>query len=117
MLNDTTTKDENSEVAMCARLLEASPPIPPSIAKVEPLKDENKPSSDEAKAPEVELKPFPSSSRCEYLGPNSTYPVILIVSLNASQIDFLLGALREHRKAIRYTLDDLKCIHPSLCMH
>ena len=26
-------------------------------------------------------------------------------------------ALREHRKAIGYTLDDLKGIHPSVCMH
>ena len=48
MLNDSTTKDENPKVAMCAQLLEASPPIPPSLAKVEPLKVEKKPSSDEA---------------------------------------------------------------------
>ena len=32
-LNDSTTKDEDPKVAMCAQLLEASPPIPPSLAK------------------------------------------------------------------------------------
>jgi len=86
MLNDSTTKDENPKVAMCAQLLEASPPIPPSLAKVEPLKVENKPSSDEEQALEVELKPLPSSLRYEFLGPNSTYPVIVNASLNASQV-------------------------------
>ena len=45
------------------------------------------------------------------------YPVIVNASLNACQIDFLLRVLREHRKAIGYTLEDLKGIHPSVCMH
>ena len=75
MLNDNTTKDEKPEVAMCAQLLEASPPIPPFLVKMEPLKVENKPLFDEAQAPEVELKPLPSSLRYEFLGPNSTHTV------------------------------------------
>ena len=48
-----------------------------SAAKVVSLQDENKPSSDEAKGPEVELKPLPLSLRCEILGPKFTYPVIV----------------------------------------
>jgi len=84
MLNDSTTKDESPEVAMCAQLLEASPQIPPSLARVKPFKVENKPSSDEAHTPEVELKPLPSILRYEFLGPNFTYPVIVNLSLNAS---------------------------------
>ena len=63
MLNNSTTKDENPKAVECAHLLEASPPIPFSLAKVESLKDEDKPSSDELKAPDVELKPLPSSLR------------------------------------------------------
>jgi len=117
MLNDSTTKGENLEVDMCAQLLEASPPIAPSLAEVEPLKVENQPLSDEAQAPEVELKPLPSSLRYKFLAPNSTYPVIVNASLNASQVDSLLRVLREHRKAIGYALDYLKGIHPSECMH
>jgi len=58
MLNNSTTEDENPEVAECAKLLEASPPISPSSTKMEFLKDESKPSSDWAKAPEVELEPL-----------------------------------------------------------
>jgi len=84
MLNDDTTKDENREVSMCAQILEASPPIPPSLVKVEPLEVENKPSSDKAQAPKAELKPLLSSLRYKFLGPNSTFPVIVNVSLNAS---------------------------------
>jgi len=38
-------------------------------------------------------------------------------NLNATQIDYLLRVLRKHRKAIGYTLDDLKGINTSLCMH
>ena len=38
-------------------------------------------------------------------------------SLNAFQIDSLLRILREHRKAIGYTLDYLKEIYPFVSMH
>jgi len=45
-LNNSTTEDENPEVAEYAQLLEASPAILPSSNKVELLHDESKPSSD-----------------------------------------------------------------------
>ena len=106
MLSNSTTEDENPKVAECAKLLEASPPISPSSTKVELMQDESKPSSDLAKAPEVELKPLPSSLTYEFLGPKSTYPVIVNTNLNATQVDSLLRVLRKHRKAIGYTLDD-----------
>ena len=80
MLNNSTTKDEHPEVAECAQLLEASPLILSSLAKVESLQDESKPSSYEVKAPDVELKPLISSLRYEFLGPKSTYPVIVNAS-------------------------------------
>jgi len=81
------------------------------------LKIEEEPSSSEEQNPKAELKPLPSSLRYEFLGPNSTYPIIVNASLNACQIDSLLRVLKEHRKAIRYTLNDLKGIHPFVCMH
>ena len=43
--------------------------------------------------------------------------MIVNASLNASHVESLLRILREHRKAIGYTLDGLKGIHPSVCMH
>ena len=117
LFNDSNTKDENPEVVMCAQYLKASPQVSPSQAKVEILKIEEEPLSDEGQAPKVELKPLPSSIRYEYLGPNSTHPVIVNASLNACQIDSLLSILREHRKAIGYTFNDLRnlpfCVHAS----
>ena len=101
---------------MC-QYLEASPQVPPCQAKVEILKVEEEPLTDEEQAPKVELKPLPSSLRYEFLGPNSTFPVIVNANLNACQVDSLLRVLRAHRKAIGYTLDVLKGIHPSMCMH
>ena len=44
LLNDSTTKDENPEVVMCAQFLEASPQVPSCQAKVEILKVEEEPS-------------------------------------------------------------------------
>jgi len=72
---------------------------------------------DEEHAPKVELKPLPSSSRYEFLDPNSTYPMIVNVSLNASQVDYFLKIIRLHHKAMGCTLNDLKEIHPFVCIH
>ena len=100
MLNNSTIEDENPEVAECAQLLEASPLILPLVTKVELLQDESEHSSDEVKAPEVKLKPLPSSLRYEFLGPKPIYPVIANAYLNATQIDSSLRVLRKHCKAI-----------------
>ncbi|CAM8950209.1 unnamed protein product [Rhodiola kirilowii] len=65
----------------------------------------------------VELKPLPASLRYEFLGPNSTYPVIVNASLTDVETQKLLVVLREHRPALGYSIDDLKGISPDLCMH
>jgi len=68
-------------------------------------------------APKVELKPLPSNLRYEFLGPNSTYPVIVNASLNEVETEKLLYVLKKYPKAVGYTIDDIKGINPSLCMH
>jgi len=83
-------------------------------AKVEELASDDTPSSDQKYTPEVELKHLPSSLSYEFVGPNSTYRVIVNANLSASQLDSLLRVLQLHSKAIRYTIDDLKGIHPSV---
>jgi len=87
---------------MCAQFLEASPQVLPTFTKVEVLVNDDAPSSDEKYAPKVELKPLSSSLRYEFLGSNSTYHVIVNVSLNASQVDPLQRIFRMHCKAIGY---------------
>ncbi|CAM8966103.1 unnamed protein product [Rhodiola kirilowii] len=65
----------------------------------------------------VEMKSLHASLRYEFLGPNSTYPVIVNASLNDVETQKLLDVLREHRPALGYSIDDLKGISPDLCMH
>jgi hypothetical protein len=67
-------------------------------------------------APKVELKPLPAALCYEYLGPDETYPVIINTELNDNQTQKVLQELRKHRKAIGYTIGDLKG-NPSICMH
>ena len=48
----------------------------------------------ELKAPKVELKPLPKGLRYAFLGPNSTYPVIVKAELNNVETALLLCELR-----------------------
>ena len=71
----------------------------------------------ELKAPKVELKPLPKGLRYAFLGPNSTYPVIVNADLNNVETALLLCELRKYRKALGYSLADIPGISPDLCMH
>ncbi|CAM8929096.1 unnamed protein product [Rhodiola kirilowii] len=66
---------------------------------------------------EGELKPLPSNLRYEFLGSNSTYPVIVGATLNEHETSKLLHVRKTNRKSLAYSVDDLKGISPSLCMH
>ncbi|XP_021836462.1 uncharacterized protein [Spinacia oleracea] len=68
-------------------------------------------------APKVELKALPSSLRYVFLGPNSSYPVIVNASLDDEKLLKLVQVLKRHQSALGYTIDDLKGISPVLCMH
>ncbi|CAM8954496.1 unnamed protein product [Rhodiola kirilowii] len=65
----------------------------------------------------IELKALPTSLRYKFLGPNSTFPVIVNASLNELETSRLLHVLRKRRGAIGYSIDDLKGISPDICMH
>ncbi|XP_024006535.1 uncharacterized protein LOC112083043 [Eutrema salsugineum] len=68
----------------------------------------------ELKAPKFELKPLPGGIKYAFLGPNSTYPVIINSGLSKAETVKLLNELRKHRKAISYSLDDIQGISPDL---
>ncbi|XP_013650512.1 uncharacterized protein LOC106355038 [Brassica napus] len=61
----------------------------------------------ELKAPMIELKSLPAGIRYAFLGPNSTYPVIMNSELNNVETAKLLCELRKYRKAIGYSLEDI----------
>jgi len=113
LINNACTKLEG-DAQHYEELLDESPHIEDSGAE-EIIEEEVSPLLKEA--PKVELKPLPSNLRYEFLGPNSTYPVIVNASLNEVETEKLLYVLKKYPKAIGYTIDDIKGINPSLCMH
>jgi len=78
-------------------LLDGSPHIEDSDVEVM-VEEEVSPLPKEA--PKVELKPLPSNLRYEFLGPNSTYPVIVNASLNEVETEKLLYVLKKYPKPI-----------------
>ncbi|XP_070007268.1 uncharacterized protein [Nicotiana sylvestris] len=74
-----------------------------------------KPSIEEP--PTLELKPFPSHLRYEFLGPSSTLPVILSSFLTNMQVEFTLEVLQRRKRAIGWTLADIRGISLTFCMH
>jgi hypothetical protein len=64
----------------------------------------------------LELKPLPDKLKYAFLGANNTLPVIMSSDLQKDQEDNLLEVLKEHKKAIGWTVADLKGIDPSICM-
>ncbi|KAL5564878.1 hypothetical protein UlMin_028042 [Ulmus minor] len=75
------------------------------------------PKSSVEEPPTLELKPLPSHLRYAYLGEVSTLPVIISAQLTETQEGQLLKVLRKFKKAIGWTLADIKGISPSFCMH
>ena len=65
----------------------------------------------------VDLKPLLKGLRYAFLGPNSTYHVIINAELNSDEVNLLLSELRKYRRAIGYSLSDIKGISPTLCNH
>ncbi|XP_070022574.1 uncharacterized protein [Nicotiana sylvestris] len=74
-----------------------------------------KPSIEEP--PKLELKPLPAHLRYEFLGPDSTLPVIISSDLLDMQVQQLLQVLKECKTVIGWTMADIKGISPTYCMH
>jgi hypothetical protein len=69
------------------------------------------------KDPSFELKHLSDDIKYAYLVEKNIYPVIISANLLGEEETKLLEVLRAHRLAIGYSLDDLKCISPTPCMH
>ena len=68
-------------------------------------------------SPKLELKPLPDRLKYAFLGSNDTLLVIIASDLQKDQDDSLLEMLKEHKKAIGWTIAYLKGIDPSIYMH
>ena len=67
--------------------------------------------------PKVELKPLPSHLRYEFLNSAHQFPIIVSTKLDATQLEKLLDVLRTYKDAIGYSIDDIKGLSPSFCIH
>ncbi|XP_070019888.1 uncharacterized protein [Nicotiana sylvestris] len=74
-----------------------------------------KPSIEEP--PTLELKPMPPHLRYEFLGPSSTLSIILSSCLTNMQLESTLEVLKRRKRAICWTLEDIRGISPAFCMH
>ncbi|KAL5577892.1 hypothetical protein UlMin_019591 [Ulmus minor] len=110
---------DNEEILDCVNDLDALPIFEgPKSSKFRELGVLNVNTTSSIKEPpKLELKELPSHLRYAFLEESSYYPVIINSSLNDLEEEKLLRVLREHRKAIRWTIDDIKGISPSICMH
>ena len=120
LVYEVSEDEPDKEMTMYERYLSANPALNEQISvRYEPLPStlENLGKIEDQTAPKVELKTLPSSLRYAYLGPNCTYPIIVNAELIDEQEDKLLRRVRPYRKTIGYTIDDLKGINASICMH
>jgi len=67
--------------------------------------------------PSSELKALPNHLKYQYLGEKEAFPVIIASHLMKKQEEDLLAMLRENRKAIGWTMADIKGISSSIVQH
>ena len=63
------------------------------------------------------LKELPSNLKYEFLEPEKRKPVIISDALTEAEEQKLLEILRKYKEAIAWSIEDLKGISPSICMH
>ena len=80
---------------------------------IEELEDDPFPSSETT----PDLKSLPSTLKYAFLDHQCANPVIISSQLEKDQEERLLEVLRGRKKAIGWSLSDLKGIDPSLCTH
>ena len=71
----------------------------------------------ETSAEGLTLKKLPSHLKYEFLEPEKRKPVIISAALIEAEEQKLLVILRKYKEAIAWSIDDLKGISPSICMH
>ncbi|KAL4323802.1 hypothetical protein GQ457_11G023210 [Hibiscus cannabinus] len=67
--------------------------------------------------PVLELKPLPEQLKYVYLGNDDTLPVIISSKIQHEQEKQLINMLARHKKAIGWTIADIKGISPAICSH
>ena len=100
-------------------VLELAPSTYPyRYQRFEPLRKEDDPKpSSPSEAPNLELKPLPSTLRYAFLDSNSNFPFIVNSLLPNDEVNVLCDVLNKHKGVIGYSINDLKGLSPTICMH
>ena len=72
---------------------------------------------EETSAEGLTLKELPSHLKYEFLEPKNRKPIIISAALTGAEEKKLLTILRKYKEAIAWSIEDLKGINPSICMH
>ncbi|KAA3484141.1 Retrovirus-related Pol polyprotein from transposon opus [Gossypium australe] len=67
--------------------------------------------------PTLKLKPLPLHLKYAYLGDNNTLPVVISAKTTPDQEKKLLEVLKKSKKALGWTITDIKGISPTICMY
>ena len=78
---------------------------------------EQKTTEQETSAEGLILKELPSHFKYDFIEPEKRKPVIISVALTESEEQKLLEILRKYKEVIAWSIEDLKGINPSICMH
>ena len=78
---------------------------------------EKKVSKQETSAEGLILKELPSHLKYAFLELEKGKPLIISVELTENEEQRLLQILREYKEAIAWSIEDLKGISPSICIH
>ena len=78
---------------------------------------EHKTTKQETSADGFILKELPSHLKYAFLEPEKRKPVIISAALTEAEEKKLLEILRKYKEAIAWSIEDLKGISPSICMH
>ena len=70
-----------------------------------------------ATPPIVEMKELPEHLKYAFLGDDDAYPVIISSTLTEPQERQLIEVLKTYKKAIGWTIADIRGISPTMCMH
>ena len=129
--SDCTLQHSINEIEMIFQYLESidCEMLPSSFYNKETVSSMNENSQDDVcsqgqKATEQEtsadgliLKELPSHLKYAFLEPEKRKPVIISAALTEFEEQKLLEILRKYKEAIAWSIEDLKCISPSICMH
>ena len=78
---------------------------------------EKKVTKQETSAKGLILRELPNHLKYDFLKPEKGKPVIISTELTANEEQRLLEILRKYKEAIAWSIEDLKGISPSICMH